>query len=75
MNNIMNELKSTIENLDNENDKILTYNFTKREVYTLAKFLRKKEEELPLGLENLCKTLEDSVYNSMSIDEVRRFYS
>ncbi|MBR6582415.1 MAG: hypothetical protein IKK80_02240 [Treponema sp.] len=61
--------------LDNEDIEILTYNFTKREVYILAKFLRKKEEELPLGLENFCKTLEDSVYNSLSIQEVRRFYS
>jgi len=61
--------------LDNEDIEILTYNFTKREVYILAKFLRKKEEELPLGLETFCKTLEDSVYNSLSIQEVRRFYS
>ena len=60
--------------LDNEDIEILSYNFTKKEMFLLAKFLRKKEEELPLGLEAFCKTLEDSVYNSLSIQEVRKFY-
>ena len=32
--------------LDNEDIEILTYNFTKREVYILAKFLRKKGASL-----------------------------
>ena len=59
----------------NEDIEVLTYNFTKKELFLLAKFLRVKEDELPLGLETFCKTLEDSVYNSLSIQEVRRFYS
>ncbi len=61
--------------ISNEDIEILSYNFTKKELLLLAKFLRIKEDELPLGLETFCKTLEDSVYNSLSIQEVRRFYS
>jgi len=62
-------------NLNNENIDILDYTFTKKEVFLLAKFLRLKEEELPVGLETFYKTLETSVYNSLSISEVRQFYS
>lgn len=61
--------------LDNSQLEILDYSFTKREVFLLAKFLRKNEEQLPLGLETLYKTLEDSVYNSLSISEIRKFFS
>ena len=61
--------------ISNEDIEVLTYNFTKKELFLHAKFLRVKEDELPLGLETFCKTLEDSVYNSLSIQEVRRFYS
>lgn len=61
--------------LNNENIDILDYTFTKKEVFLLAKFLRLKEEELPPGLETFYKTLETSVYNSLSISEVRQFYS
>lgn len=53
----------------------LTYNFTSDEIALIAKFFRKKEGELPDGLENFIKALEESIYNSLSIDEIRRFYS
>ena len=53
----------------------LSYNFTSQEVAVLAKFLRDHEESLPAGLEYFYKALEDSVYNSLSLDEVRKFYS
>ena len=61
--------------VDNEDIDILDYSFTKKEVFVLAKFLRTKQEELPEGLEQLYKTLEDSIYNCMSLEEVKRFYS
>ena len=53
----------------------LSYNFNSNEVAALARFLRDNEEKLPPGLELFCKALEDSVYKSLSLDEVKKFYS
>lgn len=53
----------------------LTYTFSSKEIALLAKFLREKENEVPAGLENLTKALEDSVYKCLSLEEVSRFYS
>ena len=53
----------------------LSYNFTSNEVAALAKFLREHEENLPDGLEFFYKALEESVYKSLSLDEVKKFYS
>ncbi len=53
----------------------LSYNFNSQEVAALAKFLRDNEEGLPPGLELFYKALEDSVYKSLSLDEVKKFYS
>ena len=53
----------------------LSYNFTSKEVAGLAKFLRDNQEALPEGLEYFYKALEDAVYKSLSLDEVKRFYS
>lgn len=61
--------------VDNEDITVLDYSFSKKELYQLAKFLRLKQEELPEGLENFYKALEDSIYNVMSLEEVKRFYS
>lgn len=61
--------------VDNEDLTVLDYSFSKKELYLLAKYLRTKQEELPEGLENFYKSLEDSIYNFMSLDEVKRFYS
>lgn len=61
--------------VDNEDLTILDYSFSKKELYLLAKYLRTKQEELPEGLETFYKSLEDSIYNFMSLDEVKRFYS
>ena len=58
-----------------EKDFSLTYNFSSQEVAALARFLRDNEEKLPPGLEMFCKALEDSVYKSLSLDEVKEFYS
>ena len=61
--------------VDNEDINVLDYSFSKIEVFLLAKFLRQKQEELPEGLEIFYKTLEDTIYNSLSLEEVKRFYS
>lgn len=61
--------------VDNEDITILEYSFSKKELFLLAKYLRTKQEELPEGLEIFCKTLEDSIYNCLSLEEVKRFYS
>lgn len=59
----------------NEETFSLSYNFTSKEIALLAKFLRKNEKDLPEGLEHFSKALEDSVYNCLSIEEVKNFYS
>ena len=61
--------------VDNPDITVLDYSFTRNELFQLAKYLRKKQEELPDGLELFYKTLEDSIYNCMSLQEVQRFYS
>ena len=61
--------------VDNEDITILDYSFSKKELFLLAKYLRTKQEELPEGLEVFYKTLEDSIYNCLSLEEVKRFYS
>ena len=61
--------------IDNEDISVLDYSFSKKEVFLLAKFLRQKQEELPEGLETFYKSLEDTIYNSLSLEEVKRFYS
>ena len=61
--------------IDNEDFSVLDYSFSKKELFLLAKFLRQKQEELPQGLESFYRTLEDSIYNSLSLEEVKRFYS
>ncbi len=61
--------------VNNEDIDILDYSFTKKEVFLLAKYLRTKQEELPEGLELFYKTLEDYIYNCLSLEEVKKFYS
>ena len=53
----------------------LTYNFTSREIAILAKFFRDCQDKLPEGLETFSKSLEDSIYNTLSLEEARLFYS
>ncbi|MBO4858220.1 MAG: hypothetical protein J5527_06870 [Treponema sp.] len=63
---------------DNKKDKdgfSLTYSFTSKEIAVLAKYLRENQTKLPEGLEHFYKAMEDSVYNSLSLEEVRNFYS
>jgi len=58
-----------------EKEFTLSYNFNSKEVAALARFLRDNQESLPEGLEMFYKALEDSVYKSLSLDEVKKFYS
>lgn len=58
-----------------ESDFKLSYNFTSDEISLLARFLRDNLERMPKGLEAFYKSLEDSVYNSLSLEEARLFYS
>ena len=61
--------------LENGDFSVLEYNFSKKELFILAKYLRSKQEELPPGLEVFYKTLEDSIYNTLSLEEVKKFYT
>lgn len=63
--------------VDNESKKQLklSYDFTSDEISLLARFLRDHQEELPHGLEGFNKSLEDAVYNTLSLEEARLFYS
>jgi len=60
---------------DSQNSCSLNYSFSPKEIALLAKFFREKETELPKGLENFHKALENSIYECLSIEEVKRFYS
>ena len=62
----------TIENGDFT---VLDYSFSKKELFLLARYLRKKQEELPQGLEVFYKSLEDAIYNTLSLEEEKKFYS
>ncbi len=52
----------------------LQYDFTSNEIALLAKFLRDNQDKLPDGLEQFAKAIEDSVYNVLSLDEIRGFF-
>lgn len=53
----------------------LTYTFNSEEISLLAKLLREKQEILPLGLENFYNELQDTIYNSLSLEEAKKLYS
>lgn len=53
----------------------LSYDFNSTEVAALAKFMRDHQENLPDGLEMFNRALEEAVYQSLSLDEVKQFYS
>lgn len=71
--------ESTLNNSNNseKNDKNITlsYNFTSNEIEILAKYFRDNQNTLPKGIERFYNALEKSIYNSMSLEEVRKFYS
>jgi hypothetical protein len=53
----------------------LNYHFTPRELMVIARFLRKKQNELPEELSDFYATVEHTVYNVLSVDEAEQFYS
>ena len=59
---------------ENDSEKF-SYSFTPRELGLLARFLREKETELPRGLEQFSKAVENALYDTLTLDEVKRFYS
>lgn len=65
----------TVINNENKKQLKLSYDFTSDEISLLARFLRDHQGELPHGLETFYKSLEDAVYNTLSLEEARLFYS
>ncbi|MBQ7158735.1 MAG: hypothetical protein IJS09_04835 [Treponema sp.] len=61
--------------LSDVDDLHLTYDFSKRELRILARFIRQYQEKIPEGLEDFASAVEKAIYNSMSIDEAEAFYS
>lgn len=53
----------------------MDYHFNARELSTIARFLRKKADEIPEELIDFYTAVERTVYDSLSIDEAEQFYS
>lgn len=53
----------------------LTYTFNSEEIILLAKLLRKQQDSLDSGLERFSSTLENVIYNSLSLEEAKKLYS
>ena len=53
----------------------LDYHFNEREIKLLARFFRNNQEEIPDALLDFSMKIEQTIYNSMSIDEAEAFYS
>lgn len=60
---------------NNETNSTFYYSFTDRELKALARFLRKNQNTIPKELDVFARKIELSIYDSMSIDEVEKFYS
>ena len=58
-----------------EKTSFFEYRFTERETKSLARFLRKNQEQIPDELLDFSAGVERVMYNSMSIDEAEAFYS
>lgn len=57
------------------NKKGLSYDFSEDEIKALAIFFRKNQQSVPSELLKLNELIEEYIYNSMSISEVKKFYS
>ncbi|MEE0999292.1 MAG: hypothetical protein UIH41_06495 [Treponemataceae bacterium] len=58
----------------NEIDSSFSYNFSIQEAKDLVLLLRKHEKELPNSLIDFSISLQQHVYNSMTIDEAENFF-
>lgn len=65
----MKESFKSIENLS------LSYDFSPSEIASLALFFRKNQDILPEELNNFSIILEKKIYETLSIEEIKRFYS
>lgn len=52
----------------------LSYTFKSEEIALLAKFFRNNQDKLPEGLELFERAVQDSVYNALSLEQIREFY-
>lgn len=52
----------------------LSYNFKSEEIALLAKFFRNNQDKIPAGLELFERAVQDSVYNALSLEQIRKFY-
>ncbi len=52
-----------------------SYHFSPEEITALALFLRRRQHEIPEGLEEFAAAVERVIYDSMSIEEAGQFYS
>ena len=69
-------MKYMITIIENEKKSLeSTYTFNSEEISLLAKLLREKQEILPLGLEKFYNELQDTIYNSLSLEEAKKLYS
>lgn len=53
----------------------MQYNFSSREIRTLARYFREHQRTIPPELEDFAAALEACIYNTMSIHEAELFYS
>ncbi len=58
-----------------EQNMTLEYNFNNKEICALALFFRKYQSQLPEELLRFSSEIEKEIYQSMSIEDVLRFYS
>ena len=74
------KLPDILQNCENESNQSdlkdgVDYHFTEEEIKSLAKFIRRNQDSLPDELSSFRNLVESRIYNSMSIQEVKRFYS
>lgn len=53
----------------------LDYKFSSREIALLAKFLRNNQDSIPEGLQQFYKSVEEAIYNKLTLEEATRFFS
>ncbi len=64
----------TPENKSLDDENFFSYDFTKEELYALAKIARKYQLYIPKELFVFSNSIERTIYASMPISEVEKFY-
>ena len=52
-----------------------SYSFSQEEILSLAKFLRKNENDISFSLFKFSKYIESLIYSNMTLEEVDKFYN